>query len=101
MLQQKIEEAFVKKYISKIKLAEKEDPVYGIFTGRINVISSVSENNDTSYSYRYYFKQVDMVKYSTDKDLYKAMQDVFVIMQDQIADIDHAHTTGFSGKSLE
>src|SRR5688500_6749091 len=97
MLQTKIEEAFVHKYIAKIVLSENTDPVYGVFTGRIKVLSHIAEDSVTS-AYKYYFKEIDIAEYAEKKDIYKAMRSVLVIMQDQIADIEESVSVGFSNK---
>ena len=97
MLYNKIEEAFVHKYIAKLVLSENDSPVYGVFTGRIKVLNHVEDSNVTS-TYKYYFKEIDINEYAEKKDVYKAMKSVITIMQDQIADVEESISVGFSNR---
>mgnify|MGYP001627285005 CR=1 FL=1 len=96
MLTQKIEEALVHKYIAKITLTANTGPVYGVFTGKIKVMDHVEENNDVRTSYKYYFKEIDLERYLENKDVYRAMKSVLVIMQNQLTDVQESISVGFS-----
>ncbi|MGZ5242493.1 MAG: hypothetical protein ACXWDO_02025 [Bacteroidia bacterium] len=97
MLQNKIEDALINKFIAKIILIDNKKPVFGIFTGRIKVLNQVTDTGVNS-TFRYYFKEVDMDEYAENKDINKAMKSVMTLMHDQIEDIEVSVSMGFSNK---
>jgi hypothetical protein len=97
MLQNKIEDALVHKFIAKITLIENTPPIYGIFTGRIKVLNEIT-NDSVSSTYRYYLKEVNMDEYAEKKDINKAVKSVLTIMHNDISDIEISVSMDISNK---
>lgn len=94
MLQTKIEEAIAHKYIAKIIFSGQAEAIYGVFTGRIKVLSNITENQVTS-TYRYYLKEIDLEDYKLKKDVNKSLKSLRTIMHDQIVDIEQSMSSTY------